>query len=232
MSRKKLATAKKRRRLWRKIAALALTVILLPFILLLIYRLPFIHPVSTLMVRDTITLHDYKRQWMPIEDISPTLTNAVLVSEDGRFCAHGGIDWQALKTVVNSESGPQRGASTIPMQTVKNLFLWHDRSYVRKGVEIPLAYAADTILPKKRIMEIYLNIAEWGDGIYGAEAAAQYYFHTSARNLTQWQGALLAAALPNPQQRNPAYPSIKLQQLATIIATRARRSGAYITCLQ
>jgi len=184
------------------------------------------------MIKDLIRSGSYERQWIPLEKTSPALVNAVLMAEDNLFCNHHGVDWQALQQVVNDDDGPQRGASTITMQMIKNLFLWHDRSYLRKAVEIPLALGADTLLSKKRIMEIYLNIVEWGPGIYGAEAAAHYYFGRSAQNLSAREGALLAIALPNPERRNPVYLTPRLAYLARIIEARAFRSGAYITCLK
>ena len=191
-----------------RIVKILCLLIILPYTLLLLYKVPQIHPISTLMVKDYVTFQTVKRQWLPIDEMSSNLINAVMMSEDGQFCSHQGIDWHQLTLVLNSASSgaPSRGASTIPMQLVKNLFLWQGRSYFRKGLEMPLALGADMILSKKRIMEIYLNIAEWGDGIYGAEAAAQHYFNKSARQLTPQQAALLAVTLPNPRIRNPTKP--------------------------
>ena len=122
---------------------------------------------------------------VPLSEISPNLVQAVIASEDQRYCLHNGVDWGALRDVVDDEDGPSRGASTLPMQTVKNLFLWHGRSYLRKALEVPLALYFDAVVPKKRILEIYLNIAEWGPGIYGAEAAAQYHFGVPAAKLSR-----------------------------------------------
>jgi len=207
-----------------------LTVLL--FVLLGFYAWPSVRPVSTLMIKDRVLGYGYQRQWIMLKDISPYLVNAVMMAEDGRFCRHYGVDWQALHGEVIRDGGPARGASTLSMQLVKNLFLWHGRAYLRKGLEIPLALAADAILSKKRVMEIYLNIAEWGPGIYGAEAASQFYFKRSASRLTPRQAALLAVALPNPYLRNPSKPSDNLNRLAALIQNRAERSGAYIGCLK
>jgi monofunctional biosynthetic peptidoglycan transglycosylase len=124
-----------------------------------------------------------------------------------------------------------RGASTITMQTVKNLFLWPSRSYVRKAMEVPLAYYADLVLGKRRVMEIYLNVAEWGPGIFGAEAAARHYFDRAAADLSAGQAALMAAALPNPAERDPAHPSRHMRRIAEIIARRAAAAGDYVGCL-
>jgi monofunctional biosynthetic peptidoglycan transglycosylase len=117
------------------------------------------------------------------------------------------------------------------MQTVRNLFLWQNRSFIRKGLEIPLALYADAIWSKRRQMEIYLNIAQWGPNVFGVEAAAQHYFNRPASGLSADQAALLAVALPNPINRDPAHPSARLRALARIIDGRARQSGAYIVCL-
>ena len=156
-----------------------------------------------------------------------------MMSEDGQFCSHRGVDWGEMKAVVQDalDGEATRGASTIPMQTAKNLFLWNSRSFVRKAMEMPLAIAADFVWSKRRLMEIYLNIAEWGPGIYGIEAAAQHHFNVPAAKLSRRQAALLAASLPNPYERNAGKPGRGLQRLAGVIEKRARRSGGYITCL-
>lgn len=208
---------------------------LLPTALLAVYRIPLARPVSMPMVVDMLTGHGYVRDWVPLERIAPALVASVMMSEDARFCSHHGVDWGALNTVIDDamDGDPTRGASTIPMQTVKNLFLWQSRSYVRKGFEIPLAYAADFILGRRRLMEIYLNIAQWGPGeIYGIEAAARRAFHKHATELTEWQAALLAVTLPNPDLRDPAKPSAGLVRLARIIRDRARKSGPYVECVR
>jgi monofunctional biosynthetic peptidoglycan transglycosylase len=186
------------------------------------------------MVKDYVLLRDVDRQWVSIEDVAPVLVNSVMMAEDGQFCSHGGVDWHQLSLVLDDagEGGPSRGASTITMQTVKNLFLWNGRSYVRKGLEFPLALVADAVLSKKRIMEIYLNIAEWGPGIYGIEAAAQHYFNRPASRLTAQQAALLAVTLPNPALRNPAKPTRNMQRISRIVAGRASRAGPYVTCVR
>ena len=208
-------------------------IILLPYVLILIYKVDFIHPVSTLMLWDLATLRGYDRQWVEFEDISPALVQSVMMSEDGQFCNHGGVDWVQMNGVIQDalEGESTRGASTIPMQTAKNLFLWNGRSFVRKGLELPLALGADLIWSKKRLMEIYLNIAEWGPGIYGIEAAAQYHFKVSAAKLTRRQAALLAISLPNPITRVASKPAKGMKRLASLIERRAKGSGGYIKCL-
>ncbi len=118
------------------------------------------------------------RHWQPLDDIAPTLVRAVIASEDQRFCQHSGVDFGALAEVLDDPDGPSRGASTINMQLVKNVYLWPGRSYIRKGLEIPLALVVDLAWGKRRVMEVYLNVAEWGDGLFGIEAAARHHIQT------------------------------------------------------
>lgn len=221
------------RRRWRQLLAIAVVLLLLPYALIILYSPSFVHPVSSLMLRDLALLRGYDRQWVPFEKISPNLVQSVMMSEDGQFCMHAGVDWVQMRGVVDDalEGEQTRGASTIPMQTAKNLFLWNGRSFVRKAMELPLALAADFVWTKRRLMEIYLNIAEWGPGIYGAEAAAQHHFGVSASKLTRRQAALLAVSLPNPIDRNAGKPGRGLKRLASMIERRAGASGGYIKCL-
>ncbi len=212
---------------------LAVALVVLPYMLILVYTLPFTRPVSTLMLSELALLRGYDRRWVSLEEISPHLVRSVMMSEDARFCLHGGIDWNQMRGVVEDalDGEATRGASTIPMQTAKNLFLWNGRSFIRKGLELPLALGEDLVWSKWRIMEIYLNIAEWGPGIYGAEAAAQYHFKVPASKLSARQAALLAVALPNPITRVASKPSRGMQRLAGVIERRARGSGDYIKCI-
>ena len=200
--------------------------------LIVVYR--FLPPVSTLMLARWVKGETVERDYVPLENISLFLRTAVIVSEDARFCMHGGVDWGALREVVETaeEDGPSRGASTIAMQTAKNLFLWPSRSYLRKGIEIPLAIMIDLAWPKRRILEIYLNVAEWGAGIYGAEAAARHYFHKSAERLDAREAALLASALPSPGRRNSARPSPRHAGLAARIMARARGADSLVACVK
>ena len=212
------------RRWVRRGLVAVIALLALPLALTLLYLPSFVHPVSMLMVRDTFVLKDYERRWVPLGDIAPVLMHSVIMSEDGQFCRHRGVDLGELKGVVQDALAGEatRGASTIPMQTVKNLFLWNDRSFLRKAMEIPYAVYLDAVMSKKRILEIYLNIAEWGPGLYGIEAAAQHHFGKAAKNLT----------LPNPAVRDPARPSAELKRLAARIERRAAQAGDYVTCLQ
>ena len=217
----------------RRAVLLLLVIVLLPYALVLLYAPPIIRPVSTLMIGDLLTFQGYDRRWVDFEDISPNLVRAVMMSEDGQFCIHHGVDWDQMMGVVEDALAGEetRGASTVPMQTVKNLFLWNGRSFIRKGLELPLALVADFFWSKERTMEIYLNIAEWGPNLYGIEAAAQHYFKVPASKLSANQAALLAVSLPNPVERHADKPSRGMRQLAQVVNRRARSSGAYITCL-
>ncbi|MCB1486061.1 MAG: transglycosylase domain-containing protein [Bauldia sp.] len=218
---------------WRRagrILLIALGILVaLPLVLVPVYS--FVNPVGTYMIYTRIVDGPLERQWVGFDDIAKVMVVSVMVSEDGQYCSHHGVDWAAIGDVFDSPGGPSRGASTIPMQTVRNLFLWLSRSYVRKGIEIPLALYADAIWSKRREMEIYLNIAQWGPNIFGVEAAAQHYFGRAAADLGPRQAALLAATLPNPLARNPARPSSLMKSLARTIEARARKAGPYIVCL-
>lgn len=217
----------------RRAIVLVCILILAPLLLTLLYVPSFVRPISTLMLADLATFQGYDRQWVAYDDIAPVMARTVIMSEDGQFCTHKGVDLGELKGVLTDALSGEatRGASTIPMQTVKNLFLWNGRSFVRKAAEIPLALYFDLIVPKKRIMEIYLNIAEWGPNIYGVEAAAQHYFKTSAKNLTARQAAQLTIALPNPATRNPNNLPRVLRPLSRRIQARAAQAGDYDNCL-
>ena len=215
----------------RLAGVILLVAVLVPLVLTPLYLV--VRPVSTLMLWERVTSGPIERNWVGFEDIAKTLVTSVIVSEDSHYCEHHGVDWQALGSVIETldENGRPRGASTITMQAVKNLYLWQSRSYIRKAIEIPLAIYADFIWSKRRQMEIYLNVVEFGPGIFGAEAAAQHYFGRSAKALTETQSALLAATLPSPATRDPAHPSALLRDLARTVAARARIAGPYIVCL-
>jgi monofunctional biosynthetic peptidoglycan transglycosylase len=185
-------------------------------------------PISTLMLGQSITGTAIERTWVPLERISPHLVKAVVLSEDGAFCGHSGVDLGALQQAI----ADHRGGSTITMQVVKNLFLWPSRSYVRKAIEIGLAYLVDSLWPKRRILEIYLNIVEWGDGVFGAEAAAQVHFGKSAARLTPEEAALMAVALPSPIERTPGLPSAGIRRLGGRLLLRMAASRADLTCVR
>jgi monofunctional biosynthetic peptidoglycan transglycosylase len=159
---------------------------------------------------------------------------AVIIAEDGRFCSHAGVDFTELRTALaeTKDLDDMRGFSTITQQVAKNLFLWPGRSYLRKALEFPLALWIDLVLSKRRILEIYLNIAEWGPtGQFGVEAGSRYAFGKSARSLTRYQAALLAAVLPNPHDRNAHRPGPGLRRLAGLYVARSARSPEAAACV-
>lgn len=202
------------------------------FALLVLYRWVD-PPASTLMLGQRLTGTAVTQRWVPLERISPNLAAAVISSEDGHFCRHHGVDWGELKEAIESAGdGTARGGSTISMQVVKNLFLWPSRSYIRKAIEIPLAYAMEALWPKRRILEIYLNIAEWGPGIFGAEAAARYHFRKSALSLNPREAALLAVSLPNPYDRQAGRPGPGTVRLADNLLLRMRAAQPSTACLR
>ncbi len=213
---------------------IGLVLCVLPVLMTLLYWPSFVKPVSTLMIQQRFSGEAVKRHWVPLDKVSPFVWQSVVSSEDGQFCNHNGVDWNQINIVIDDalEGEPVRGASTITMQSVKNLYLWPSRSYVRKALEVPLALLVNAIWGKKRTMELYLNIAEWGPGIYGIEAAAQYHFKRSARKLTRKQASLLAVTLPNPILRNPRKPNRGMRRLARLVERRAKVSGAYVKCLR
>jgi monofunctional glycosyltransferase len=207
--------------------------ILLPYALVPLYR--FVNPVSTIMVWRWVTGQRVERTFVPLAQIAPALPLAVILAEDGRYCSHRGVDFQELRGIVEDaeDFDDLRGGSTITQQAVKNLFLWPGRSVVRKILELPLALWADLVLPKRRIMEIYLNIAEWGPGgQFGAEAGSRFAFGKSARQLGPGEAALLAAILPNPKLRSARQPRLDVQRLAGIYRARAARTAWAADCIR
>jgi len=213
-------------------AALALAlVLLLPYVLVPLYRV--INPISTLMLWRWATGARVERSFVPIERMAPALPVTVIASEDGRFCTHGGIDWREIRERVEDvdEISAARGVSTISQQTAKNLFLWPGRSFLRKGLELPLALWIDLVLPKWRVLEIYLNVAEWGpNGQFGAETGSRYAFNKSARSLTPREAALLAAVLPNPRRRSAKQPGPAVRRLAAIYEARGAVQASLAFC--
>jgi monofunctional biosynthetic peptidoglycan transglycosylase len=206
--------------------------IAVPLVLTPLYAV--VDPVSMPMLGRYVTGQRVARDWRPIGQLSDRLKAAVVMSEDGQFCRHWGVDLSALRAEVeNLLAGKAfRGASTISMQVARNLFLWNDASFVRKALEVPLAFYLDLVLPKRRIMEIYLNIAEWGpDGEFGAEAGAQAAFGVEAGALSWQRASLLAVTLPNPLRRRPASPTSGLKRVARIVEARAREYGQRAGCV-
>jgi monofunctional glycosyltransferase len=210
-------------RIARNLLLIALAALSLPYLLAPFYR--FGHPVSTLMAWRQLSGAPMSRQWIELPAMSPALPRSVVASEDARFCVHHGIDWGALREVIDdAEDGEvARGGSTITQQVAKNLFLWQGRSFIRKALEFPLALWIDLVLPKPRILEIYLNIAEFGpSGQFGAQAGAMYAFGHGASALSAREAALLAAILPNPHRRSARSPAPGVRRLAGIYVARAQ----------
>lgn len=158
-------------------------------------------PITSLMVMERLRVDKLEQDWRPLAKISPNLQRAVIAAEDANFCHHGGFSIEDIRKALE-EDGRRRGASTISQQTAKNAFLWPDASWLRKGVEAGFTVLIEAFWPKSRILEVYLNIAEFGIGVFGAEAAAQYYFGVSANALTRDQAARIAHMLPSPRKRD------------------------------
>jgi monofunctional biosynthetic peptidoglycan transglycosylase len=210
-------------RLARNLLLILLVVLALPYLVAPLYRVG--HPVSTLMAWRYLRGQPVSRQWIDFAAISPALPRSVVASEDAKFCGHHGIDWGALRDAIDdAEDGEvTRGGSTITQQVAKNLFLWQGRSVVRKALEFPLALWIDLVLPKQRILEIYLNIAELGpSGQFGAQAGSAFAFGHPASSLSPREAALLAAILPNPHVRSARLPGAGVRRLAGIYMARAQ----------
>ena len=219
--------------LLRRIVIAGLVLLLLPYLLTPLYL--FVTPVSTPMLWRYATGQRVVRIVTPLDAISPTVPAVVIAAEDQRFCLHRGIDWDSLRQVIEDAEDVEdlRGGSTITQQTVKNLFLWPGRSYVRKALEFPLSMWVDWVLPKRRIVELYLNIAEWGpNGEFGVEAGSLRAFNRPARDLGYGEAALLAAILPNPVVRNARQPGPAVRRLAGIYQRRALGFEKLAACIR
>ena len=206
---------------------LIIGLLLLPYLLTPLYRV--VPPVSTLMVWRWLTGERVTRTFVPISAMAPILPRTVIVAEDARFCSHSGVDWQELQNAIEDadDLDAVRGGSTITQQVAKNLFLWSGRSFVRKALEFPLAMWIDLVLPKRRVLEIYLNIAEWGpNGEFGVEAGARRAFNKSARDVTAAEASLMSAVLPNPLRRSARQPRPGVRRIAGIHGARAVAAAA------
>ena len=174
-------------------------------------------PMTWLMTTRLIEGEGRDYRWRSLDDISPRLVQAVIASEDSTFCAHRGFDMKAIEKALNANErgGRVRGGSTISQQTAKNVFLWPSRDWIRKGLEAGYTVLIEATWGKRRIMEVYLNVAEWAPGVYGAEAAAQHWFGKSARNLTAREAARLAAILPSPRRYDAVSPGPYVRRRAS-----------------
>lgn len=195
-------------RLWRWCVRALMVSLVGSVLIVTIYR--FINPpITLLMIGRTLDGDPLHKQWTALEDIAPSLPLAAIASEDSHFCTHHGFDLRAIANAerANAHGHKLRGGSTISQQTAKNVFLWPARSWLRKGLEAWFTLLMEAIWPKKRIMEVYLNVAEWGPGIYGAQAAANHYFDVDASDLSPAQSARLVAILPSPRKWSPIRQS-------------------------
>jgi monofunctional biosynthetic peptidoglycan transglycosylase len=220
-------------RVLRLLVIVVVILLLLPYLVAPFYR--FVDPVSTTMLWRWMTRQRVERTVVSLDGMSPSLPRAVISAEDGSFCTHHGIDWRGMREAFYEadDISEMRGGSTITQQVAKNLFLWQGRSYVRKALEMPLAVWINLVLPKRRVLEIYLNVAEWGpNGQFGAEAGARHAFNKSARQLTPREAALMAAVLPGPRGRSAGKPSTNVRRLAGIYEARAARFEARTTCIE
>jgi monofunctional glycosyltransferase len=217
----------------RAVGFAMLVLLALPYVITPFYA--FGQPVSTVMLWRSLTGARMQRIYVPLTRISPALPLAVIIAEDGRFCTHHGVDFTEIRGAIADadDLDDLRGVSTITQQVAKNLFLWPGRSLVRKALELPLALWIDLILPKRRVLEIYLNIAEWGpNGEFGVEAGSRRAFGKSARDLDRYQAALLAAALPNPITRDAHTPGPGLRRLAGLYVGRSAQAPAAASCIR
>ncbi|ABD53193.1 monofunctional biosynthetic peptidoglycan transglycosylase [Jannaschia sp. CCS1] len=176
-------------------------------------------PTTIYMQQERARLGGIERDWVPMDQIAPVLARSVVAAEDANFCLHWGFDMTAIRDAI--ADGAARGGSTISQQTVKNAFLWHGRSWVRKALEAAITPVMELVWPKRRVLEVYLNVAEFAPGVFGAEAGAQHHFGVSAADLTARQASLMAAVLPNPQRRDAGSPSDLVNRRARSIADGA-----------
>jgi monofunctional glycosyltransferase len=162
-------------------------------------------PTNIYILSESLRLGGVEKDWVSFDDIAPDMARAAVAAEDANFCLHWGFDMAAIREAISE--GSNRGASTITQQTVKNVFLWQDRNWVRKAAEALLTPVIELVWSKRRILEVYLNVAEFDEGVFGVEAAAQHHFGVSARDLSPTQAARLAAVLPDPKGRSASEPS-------------------------
>lgn len=225
--------------LLRIVAGVLVVTVILPVLWVLIYGIVEA-PGTLLMAKRAGEGEAIRHETVPLSRISPHLVRAVIAAEDANFCAHRGFDVQAIEKAVKYNerakkrgSQKRRGASTLSQQTAKNLFLWPNRSWLRKGAEVYFTFLIETIWPKRRIMEAYLNAVEWGDGVFGAEAAARARFGKSAADLTANEAARLASVLPSPNKWDPVSPGPYVRGRIKSVQARASvvRNGGYAACV-
>ena len=220
-----MSRKRRRRKRRKRVAWLALALVIsLPILIVLPWRW-LEPPESAFMMRSRAAGAEIHHQWVPWPAISPYLPIAVVAAEDQKFPEHRGFDTESIRSALEENGSKGRGASTISQQVVKNLYLWPGRSWVRKGIEAYLTVFLETLWPKQRILEVYLNIVELGPGIFGAEAAAQGFFGKPASELTAREAALLAAVLPSPKRMSPARPSPYVEERVDWVLRQMEQLG-------
>ncbi len=219
------------RRVFKIFVGVLALVASIPLVLTVLYA--FVQPVALPVERLKWRDRPVEQQWVPLDEIAPELVRAVIMAEDARFCLHYGVDLRQMRIVIGEalDGEKPRGASTITMQVVKTLFLWPERDYLRKAVEVPLALWMDLVLSKDRIIEIYLNVAQWGRGVYGIEAASQKVFGVAAADLSREEALALATILPAPAARNPARPGSRQRAVIAHVERELDRAPWVFTCL-
>ncbi|WP_371170252.1 monofunctional biosynthetic peptidoglycan transglycosylase [Aliiroseovarius sp. 2305UL8-7] len=218
-----------RLRRWVKYAVLAMLAILM----LGVVGYAFINPPTTpYIISEKMRLGQTKRQWVDLEDIAPVMARSVVAAEDANFCQHWGFDMRAIRQAI--DDGGSRGASTLTQQVVKNVYLWQGRSWLRKALEATITPLVELVWTKRRIVEVYLNVAEFDEGVFGVGAAAQHYFGVSPDKLTAVQAARLAALLPNPKERSASRPSAFVRKRARAILDGAAtiRADGRASCFE
>jgi len=196
------------------------TTIVIVLVMAMVVAFSVVNPPTTHTIwSEARRLGSVDREWVPIEGIAPVMARSVVAAEDANFCLHWGFDVEAIRAAM--EDGGKRGGSTITQQVVKNVFLWQGRSWIRKALEAVITPAVEAVWSKRRIVEVYLNVAEMGEGVFGVEAAARRYFDTGPDALSARQAALLAAVLPSPKKRSVAKPSAAMRRRAVSIADGA-----------
>ena len=216
----------------KKLTRAVLILVGLWFLQLLVFRfLPL--PTTPHLLGRRVVGHPVSQEWVSLERISPEMVRAVIASEDARYCAHWGVDWSAMKIVWREFREKQRirGGSTISMQTTKNAYLWLGRSPIRKALELLMVPSVDRVWGKRRVMEVYLNLIEFGEGIYGVQAAAAHHFRTRASSLSRAQASRLAAVMPAPRDWSASRPSRFIRRRARSIEIRMERLGKRADCV-
>ncbi len=220
--RAKATPARARRPLWRRVvrgfwrAVLAVGALYAVLVILFAVVPP---PTNIYQLQERWRLGSIDSDWVAWDDIAPVMARSVVAAEDANFCLHWGFDMAAIREALDAGGG--RGASTLSQQVVKNVFLWHGRNYLRKGLEAALTPAVELVWTKRRILHVYLNVAEFDEGVFGVQAAAQHHFGVDARDLTATQAARLAAVLPDPKGRDAGKPGSFTRRRAAQIADGA-----------